>query len=187
MKDKLKASAKWEDIQSTQNALELLSEIKTITYKFEEQKYLPLSIHNAKATFYSFRQGNLSNSDYFQRFKNYTDIATSFDGNLHDEAITRMVCKEEHGHEDLTRLNDDERDDIDDLASKRYLSIAFLQQSDKRRYGKLTEELENDFTKGNDNYPRDVTKSYQLLNDYKDAGGRREAQAQGLAHLSFAQ
>ena len=84
MKDKLKASSKWEDIQSTQNALELLSEIKAITYKFEEQKYLPLSIHNAKATFYSFRQGNLSNSDYFQRFKNYTDIATFFDGNLHN-------------------------------------------------------------------------------------------------------
>ena len=63
MKDKLKASTKWEEIQSSQDALELLNEIKTITYKFEEQKYLPLSIHNAKATFYSFRQGNLSNSD----------------------------------------------------------------------------------------------------------------------------
>ena len=93
MKDKLKASTKWQDIQSSQNALELLNEIKTITYKFEEQKYLALSIHNAKATFYSFRQGNLSNSDYFLRFKNYTDIATSFDGNLHDEAITRMVLQ----------------------------------------------------------------------------------------------
>ena len=69
MKDKLKASTRWNDIKSRQDALELLNEIRTITYKFEEQKYLPLSIHNAKATFYSFCQGNLTNSDYFQRSK----------------------------------------------------------------------------------------------------------------------
>jgi len=32
---------------------------------------------------------------------------------------------------------------------------------------KIIEGLENDFTKGNDNYPRDLVKAYQLLNDYK--------------------
>ena len=184
MKDKLKASTRWNDIKSRQDALQLLNEIRTITYKFEEQKYLPLSIHNAKATFYSFRQGNLTNSDYFQRFKNYTDIATSFDGNLHDEAITRMACREEHDHSDIEGLDEDEKTAVDEKASNMYLSIAFLQQSDRRHYAKLSEDLENDYTKGNDNYPRDVTKAYQLLNDYKDAGAKREAQAQGVAQLA---
>ena len=80
MKNKLKVSTKWNDIKTQQDALELLHEIRTITYKFEEQKYLPLSIHNAKATFYSFCYYYLNNSEYYQRFKNYTDIATSFDG-----------------------------------------------------------------------------------------------------------
>ena len=187
MKDKLKASPRWEAIKTAQDALELMAEIKTISFKFEDQKFLPLSIHNAKSTFYSFRQGSLNNSDYFQRFKNYAEIATSFEGNLHDEAISKMVCKEERDHEDLQALSDDGKEEIDEKASQVYLSTAFLQQSDPRRYTKLNEDLENDYTKGNDNYPREVTKAYQLLNDYKDASGRREAQAHGVSQLAFAQ
>ena len=40
--------------------------------------------------------------------------------------------------------------------------------SDLKRYGRLIEELENHYTKGNDNYPRNMVKSYQLLNEYKN-------------------
>ena len=49
-----------------------------------------------------------------------------------------------------------------------YLYTVFLQQSDWLKYSKFNEDLENDYTKGNDNYPREVTKTYQLFNDYKD-------------------
>ena len=48
-----------------------------------------------------------------------------------------------------------------------YLACAFVISSDLRRYGCLIEELENDYTKGNDNYPRNMVKAYQLLNKYK--------------------
>ena len=43
----------------------------------------------------------------------------------------------------------------------------FLHQSDRRRYDKLLEELENDFTKGNDDYPQTLVKAYHLLCEYK--------------------
>ena len=49
-----------------------------------------------------------------------------------------------------------------------YLACAFISQADPRRYGRLKEELENDFTKGFDTYPQDMVKSYQLLNEYKN-------------------
>ena len=107
MKNKLKVSTKWNDIKTQQDVLEILHEIRSITYKFEEPKYLPLSIHNAKANFYYFCQGNLNNSEYFQRFKNYTDIATLFDGNLHDEAIIRMACRDEHDHSNIENFQEE--------------------------------------------------------------------------------
>jgi hypothetical protein len=47
------------------------------------------------------------------------------------------------------------------------LATAFVLQCDRRCYGKLLEELENDFTKGHSNYPQDMVKAYQLLNEYK--------------------
>ena len=49
-----------------------------------------------------------------------------------------------------------------------YLACAFISQADPRRYGRLKEELEKDFTKGSDNYPQDMVKAYQLLNKYKN-------------------
>ena len=48
-----------------------------------------------------------------------------------------------------------------------YLACAFISQADPKRYGRLKEELENDYTKGTDSYPHDMVKAYQLLNEYK--------------------
>ena len=64
--------------------LGLLEAIKAIIYKFEDQKYLPLSLPHAKMKFYAFRQGNLSNPDYFDRFMNLVDMAESYDATLYD-------------------------------------------------------------------------------------------------------
>ena len=68
LKSKLKTSANWDTVSSQYDMLGLLDAIKTIIYKFEDQKYLPLSLHHAKRNFYAFRQGNLANPDYLYRF-----------------------------------------------------------------------------------------------------------------------
>ena len=87
LKRKLKTSANWETVSSQYDMLGLLDEIKTITYKFEDQKYLPLSLHHAKRNFYAFRQGNLPNPDYLDRFMNLVDMAKSYDAKLYDQAM----------------------------------------------------------------------------------------------------
>ena len=61
--------------------------------QFEEQRYLIMAIHKAKIRFYSFRQMGLSNADYLQQFRNLADIASSLGGNLHDDAVSRIVTK----------------------------------------------------------------------------------------------
>ena len=58
LKIKLKTSANWETVSSQYDMLGLLEAIKTIIYKSEDQKYLPLSLHHAKRNFYAFREGN---------------------------------------------------------------------------------------------------------------------------------
>ena len=71
--------------------LRLLEAIKTIIYKFEDQKYLPLSLHHAKRNFYSFRQANLPNPDYLDRFMNLVNMAESFDAKLYDQAMFKIA------------------------------------------------------------------------------------------------
>jgi hypothetical protein len=43
------------------------------------------------------------------------------------------------------------------------MACAFLVGSDRDRYGKLVEDLENDHIQGSDKYPKTLTDAYSLL------------------------
>ena len=63
LKSKINTSANWETVSSQYDMLGLLDAIKTIIYKFKDQKYIPLSLHHAKSNFCAFCQGKLPNPD----------------------------------------------------------------------------------------------------------------------------
>jgi hypothetical protein len=54
-----------------------------------------------------------------------------------------------------------------DVARNKFLAMAFLHAVEKLRYGTLLDELENDFTKGTDNYPDSATRAYHLVVNHK--------------------
>ena len=66
------------------------------------------------------------------------------------------------------RLTDAEKQVLHDLAEELYLAMMFTAQADKKWCSKLQEELVNDYIKGNNNYPEDLVKAYQLLSEYKN-------------------
>ena len=53
-------------------------------------------------------------------------------------------------------------------AKDMYLACAFLCQSDRKRYIRFPEELENGYTKGNSNYPTDLVTTYRMISEYKN-------------------
>ena len=143
--------------------LGLLDAIKTIIHKLEDQKYLPLSLHHAKKNFYAFRQGNLPNPDYLDRFMNLVDMEESYDTKLYDQAMFKIAQDSTvYSTTAEADLQDDEIKMIETTAQDIYLACAFVINSDLRRYGRLIEELENDYTKGNDNYPRNMVSFYHI-------------------------
>jgi hypothetical protein len=66
-------------------------------------------------------------------------------------------------------------------AKKKSVAIGFLKRADRKRYGGLWSELENLFTRGEDQYPTDLTGAYNLLLNYKaplqQTYGRRDGHA----------
>jgi hypothetical protein len=52
-------------------------------------------------------------------------------------------------------------------AKERYLAVAMLSTADNSRYSKLKEELENDYKKGSNHYPKTVTEAYNLIVNYR--------------------
>jgi hypothetical protein len=96
LQSKLKQQAQWATISEDQDAIALISLIKSITLRFEDQKFLPLALYLSKANFYNLRQGNMTNHDYLRRFQNLVDVATAYNGQLHDQAIIDITTKRLH-------------------------------------------------------------------------------------------
>ena len=84
LKSKLKQSNEWHADSITYDVLIPIRIIKTITFKFDEQTYLPLALHQAKANFNNIIQGSLSNAEYLDTFNKVVNIATAYNGQLHD-------------------------------------------------------------------------------------------------------
>lgn len=167
LKAKLKQLNQWGRVSAAFDVLGLIQLIKSIVFKFDDQKFLPVSLHQVKQNFYSLHQGNASNAEYLEKFNNLVDIASSYDGEIHDTAILEYTRSKMHPGTNPGDQTDAEMALVNEAAKELCLATAFVLQCNKRRYGKLLKELENDFTKGHNNYPPDMVKAYQLLNEYK--------------------
>ena len=100
-------------------------------------------------------------------------MAESYDAKLYDQVMFKIAQDSTvYSTTAEADLQDDELKIIETTAQEIYLACAFVINSDLRRYGRLIEEVEKDYTKGNDNYPRNMVKANQLLNEYKQWNSR---------------
>ena len=102
-----------------------------------------------RTNFYNIRQGSLSNAEYLEIFNNVVDIATAYNRQLHDQAIKDIATETLHPGVDYETLTASQQAIVQENAKDMYLACGFLCHSDRKRYGRLLEELENDYTKGN--------------------------------------
>jgi hypothetical protein len=64
-------------------------------------------------------------------------------------------------------LTEAQKQAVQTASSNLYLATMSIHQSDRRCYGKLSEDLENTFTKGHDDYPENLVSAYHLINEFK--------------------
>ena len=163
----LKGLSTYEDIDEKLDGLRLLLAIKSIVYMFQSQKSLPHAIHESVRRFYFLQQNKTDTAAaYLENFTNVVDVITATGGSIgNHKDILQAVADEEKL--DLDTATPDELKSITATAKERYLAVAFLLSSDRTRYGRCIEELENSFLKGNDEYPRTVTAAFNLISKYK--------------------
>jgi hypothetical protein len=109
----------------------------------------------------------MSNHDYLQRFQTLVNVATSYTGQLHDQAIVHIVTEQHHPNIAYTTLTNPQKQAVQTASSELYLATMFIHQSDRSRCGKLSKDLKNSFTKGNDDYPENLVFAYHLINKFK--------------------
>jgi hypothetical protein len=68
------------------------------------------------------------------------------------------------------------------------MAYGILERADRARYGNLIEEIENDYLKGHNNYPKTAAEAYNLLVNYKNCAclqNKRNAASSGLDQVAF--
>ena len=116
----------------------------------------------------------MSNSEYLRKFKSLVDVFIHLGG---EPGITEGRVND-HIAETGTGMQDARA-----AVQEEYLAVRFLFRSDKRRYGSLLAELENDFTRGINAYPSTISGAYDMLVNYRNPHphGRMHYQESGVA------
>ena len=167
IRTRLQALDAYEDMHSTSDGLQLLIAIKDLMFNVQEQKYVPLSIHLAKRHFFLLSQGRNTVGEYYNQFKNQTDVLEHIGAGIgDDEAIMKQVLRSQGI--DVDEATEAEEEAAETEGTQWYLALAFLMGSDRSWFGRLLEKLENDFTAGNNNYPKTLTDAYNMLLEWKD-------------------
>jgi hypothetical protein len=164
---KLESRPNHEAIGGAADSISLLENIRAVMFHFQSQRYNPLALHEAKHRFYLYSQDRqMSCQAYHEAFKNNVEVIEYCGGVLGTD--TALVDSElDAAGTTRATATAVELQDAENAARERVLACAFLVGSDRTRYGKLLEDLENSYTQGSNNYPATLQSAYSLLVHWK--------------------
>ena len=181
MRDRLDALASTAKILKDKDPIGLLGNIQACMLKVEGKQNPYHTAHSAIRKLYTFSQGRLSLQQYLESFKNSVDV------------IEHIGCAIGPNFKELivTEMNDtgETEDTATATVREKYLATAYLLGSDRARFGKLIDDLQNNFLQGTDNYPKTLVDAHSLLLHWKhDNNNSNSAQQQATTTgVAFAQ
>jgi hypothetical protein len=160
MKAKIKSLDGYDTSDGKDNCKWLLSNIKAVTMQFDAKHNGYVSMLDATAGFLNCRQQPGQSADsYLEALKSHTDTIEYHGGVL---ALNPKLAPERKTNG--TKYTEEERTKI---ARDCTLAAALIRGSDPTRYGTLVADLANQYSKGKDEYPTDITSAYSLLVNYR--------------------
>jgi hypothetical protein len=136
---------------------------KTVLAQTEDQ-YPFAMVFDQELAFYSIRQESLSNPQWYERFNTKVDVGDAIGVTRQHKVLLEYVAQDLHTRAfvDLTAA---EQKSVGEDAEERYISYAFLRQSGTQ-HGNLKVDLQNDFTTGDNHYPKNRQQTLHLLDKY---------------------
>jgi hypothetical protein len=156
MRTKLRALNDFSTQNSVNNCIWILNEIKGVAHQFDTKRNVFLSLLDARIAYYSCKQGpNQTNADYLEVFTSNVQVLEYYKANISE---SYLLIDDDNGkltHAERTRR-----------ARGSTIAMAFLRGADPRRFSTLWSDLANQQTRGNDQYPTDLTLAYSMLVNY---------------------
>jgi len=155
--------------------------MKSIIFKFEEHKYVYLSVYEVYQQFYSFKQPQGSTlSEYFHQFQNRVNVLEQKGGVIGNEKL----FIDHDVYADIEEPSEEDLEEAQKRCKEKFLGYAFIAKADHDRFSKLKEELQNEYLKGQDNYPNSAVEAYHMLTNCKLPSKSTSTSSTGV---SFAQ
>ena len=182
LQDKMKQDTDWAQVSTAYDPLLLCRLIEKTTLAQTEDQYPFATVFDQELSFYTYRQDTLTNPQWYERFNTKVDVGEAIGVTRQHKVLLEYVAKELH-NQDFATLSDAEQQVVRDDAEERYISYAFLRQSGPQ-HGKLKVDLQNDFTTGDNHYPKNRQQTLHLLDKYSKSAVVRTSTSEGA---SFAQ
>ena len=187
MKARLRSHSNWESVSKMYDVLSVLESIKKITYDFQGQKQDVVSLYMSNRTMYTYRQQpGQTNADLHEKFTAIAEVIEANGGKIGREPSMLNAEAVRAGATDFESASLDIKEAAQAICQTKYLAIALLVAADRGRYASLLEELENDNTKGKDNYPTTMAGTLNLLMNYKGSSKQNQP-VPGTGGLTFYQ
>jgi hypothetical protein len=108
---------------------------------------------------------NATCPNYLEKFRNHIEVITHCGGSLgiHSSRVISILLR--NGH--TVNTTNGQKLAAEKECREEYLATALLLSSDRKRFGKLVEDIENDHIRGIDKYPKTILDAYSLLVHWK--------------------
>jgi hypothetical protein len=148
--------------------IELLKNLKSVMYNFQSTKYTAQAIYEAKRRFYMHRQADAEVPDYYKTFRNNLEVIEHNGGSFGMEpSLTTMGLAKIDPALTMDSATPAQIAEAAETGKEAAMACAFLLGADRKRFGKLIEDLENSFTQGHDKFPKTLSDAYKLLVNWK--------------------
>jgi Reverse transcriptase (RNA-dependent DNA polymerase) len=167
LREKLRAMAEWEALSGTQDGLALMRLVRTVAFNHESTKFVVHSTaENMGKVWKCIQEAHESNQSYLDRFTNVVAVVEQT-----NPGIERFLARERGFDYDAMPGDDDAMNaaqaaNVRADAKEMFLATIFLLNADRRRFKELQLATQNDFTRGDNKYPRTMVAAYELLNGY---------------------
>jgi len=183
---KIETHKEFKQCKTDYDSLKLLKIIREFVFRSDDHQYKYKAEDQAKRAYYNLRQTpEMSCQESFEWIRNIVDVIKSLGGSLCDD----MHLKEELPDRNRPRgeYTEQQRTEVRERIQNKTITYGILVRTDRTRYGKLIEEVENDFLKGHDDYPKTPTEAYNLLVNYRNyvTVNKRTTPSGGLDQVAF--
>jgi hypothetical protein len=182
LQDKMKQDMDWDVVNTSYKPLTLYRLIDRTILAQTEDQYPFATVYDQELSFYSFKQETLSNPHWYERCNTKVDVCEAIGVTRHHKVLLDYVAQESYT-KSFEGLGVAEQKLVRDDAEERYVSYDFLLQSGIQ-HGNLKVNLQNDFTTGDNRYPKNRQQTLHLLDKYIKTVIPKVTQSEGT---SFAQ